>query len=240
MSRVVLVSGGTRGIGAAISTAFKAKGYKVAANYGGNDAAAKEFSEANSIPVFKWDVSDFEKSQKGIQQVTSQLGNIEILVNNAGITRDGMVHKLTAEKWNEVIGVNLNSVFNLTRGVIEAMREAGWGRIINISSVNGISGAMGLANYSAAKAGMLGFSRAVALENARKNVTVNAIAPGYIETELISHLPDEVKDKIKATIPVSRFGSPEEVARMVLFLAAEEAGFITGATFSMNGGQHMA
>jgi len=240
MSRVVLVSGGTRGIGAAICKSFKEKGYKVAANYGGNDDAAKKFSDATGIEVFKWDVSDFEATQKGVAKVVASLGNIEILVNNAGISRDGMLHKLTPEKWNEVIAVNLNSVFNLTRAVIEPMREAGWGRIVNISSINGLSGAMGLSNYSAAKAGMIGFTKAVALENARKNITVNAIAPGYIETELISHLPDEVKDKIKANIPVSRFGSTEEVARTTLFLAAEEAGFITGATFSMNGGQYMS
>ena len=239
MSRTVLVSGGTRGIGAAIAKAFKAGGYKVAANYGSNDAAAEKFSKAEGIPVFKWDVGDYSQSEKGVAGVVGELGAIEILVNNAGITRDGMLHKLGAEQWNEVVAVNLNSVFNLSRQVIGSMRESGWGRIINISSINGIKGAMGLSNYSAAKAGIIGFTKAAALEGAAKGITVNAVAPGYIETEMIARLPDEVKDKIKAQIPASRFGTAEEVARIVLFLAAEEGGFINGATISANGGQYM-
>ncbi len=239
VAKTVLVSGGTRGIGAAVSRAFKAEGYKVAANYGGNDEAAENFSKGEGIPVFKWNVADYDRSEKGIAAVAAELGPIEILVNNAGITRDSMLHKMDAEKWNEVIAVDLNSVFNLSRQVIGPMREKGWGRIINISSINGVKGAMGLANYSAAKAGMIGFTKAAALEGAAKGITVNAVAPGYIETEMIAGLPDEVKDKITAQIPAGRFGAAEEVARIVLFLAADEAGFINGATINANGGQYM-
>ena len=238
--RVALVTGGTRGIGAAISKGLQAKGYKVAANYAGNDEAAQAFKAETGIPVFKFDVGDYESCQAGIKSVEAELGPIEVLVNNAGITRDGMLHKMTYEQWSEVIRVNMDSAFNMTRPVIEGMRDKGWGRIINISSINGQKGQMGQTNYSAAKAGLIGFTKALALENAKKGVTVNVICPGYIDTEMVAAVPEAVLASIIAGIPVGRLGKGEEIADMVSFLAGERAGFVTGATLTLNGGQYMA
>jgi acetoacetyl-CoA reductase len=241
MARTALVTGGSRGIGEAISIALKDAGYNVAANYGGNDEAANAFKEKTGIPVYKFDVGDFDACAAGVAAVEADLGPIEVLVNNAGITRDGMLHKMAQENWNAVIRTNLDSVFNLTRCVIEGMRGRGFGRIVTISSINGQKGQMGQANYSAAKAGVIGFTKAVALENAFKGITANVIAPGYIGTEMVRAVPEEVlKTKILPLIPVGRLGEPEEVARCVVFLAADEAGFITGSTLSANGGQYMA
>ena len=241
MARMALVSGGTRGIGAAISVALKEAGYQMAANYGGNDEAAGKFKEQTGIPVYKWDVSDFQACQDGIARVEADLGPIEVLVNNAGITRDTTLHRMKLEQWSDVIRTNLDSVFNMTRGVIEGMRERGFGRIVNISSINGQKGQFGQSNYAAAKAGLIGFTKAVAQENAAKGITVNAIAPGYIGTEMVRAVPEDVlKSKILPLIPVGRLGEPEEVGRCVVFLASDEAGFITGSTLSANGGQYMA
>jgi len=241
MARVALVSGGTRGIGAAIAVALKDAGCAVAANYGGNDEAASAFKEQTGIPVYKWDVSDFQACQDGIARVEADLGPIDVLVNNAGITRDTTLHRMKPEQWSEVIRTNLDSLFNMTRGVIEGMRERGFGRIVNISSINGQKGQFGQSNYSAAKAGLIGFTKAVAQENAAKGITVNAVAPGYIGTEMVRAVPEDVlKSKILPLIPVGRLGEPEEVARCVVFLASDEAGFITGSTLSANGGQYMA
>lgn len=241
MARVALVTGGTRGIGAAISLGLKEAGYAVAANYGGNDDAAQKFKEAHGIAVYKWDVGSFEACKDGIAKVEADLGPVDVLVNNAGITRDGTLHRMAPEDWRAVIATNLDSLFNLTRNVIEGMRARGYGRIISISSINGQKGQFGQANYSAAKAGVFGFTKAVAQENAAKGVTVNAIAPGYIATEMVRAVPEEVlKTKILPQIPVGRLGEPEEIARCVVFLAAEESGFITGATLTANGGQYMA
>jgi acetoacetyl-CoA reductase len=240
MARVALVTGGTRGIGAAIASALKDTGYKVAANYAGNDAAADTFRKDSGIGTYKWDVSSYEACVTGVKKVEADLGPIDVLVNNAGITRDAMFHRMTAEQWYQVINTNLNSLFNMCRPVIEGMRERGFGRIVNISSINGQKGQIGQSNYSAAKAGDLGFTRALALENARKGITVNAICPGYIATEMVMAVPKEVLDKsIIPQIPVGRLGEAREVARCVLFLASEDAGFITGATLSANGGQYM-
>ena len=241
MARVALVTGGTRGIGAAISVGLKDAGYKVAASYAGNDEAANAFKAETGILVYKWDVGDFDACQAGVRQVEADLGPIEVLVNNAGITRDGMFHRMEPEHWNAVIQTNLSSLFNMTRQVIDGMRERKFGRVINISSVNGQKGQMGQSNYSAAKAGLIGFTKALAQENAFKGITVNAIAPGYIATEMVKAVPQEVlKEKIIPQIPVGRLGEAEEIARCVVFLAAEEAGFITGSTLSANGGQYMA
>ena len=241
MARVALVTGGTRGIGAAISVGLKEAGYSVAANYGGNDEAANKFKDETGISVYKFDVGDFEACKAGIAQVEGDLGPIEVLVNNAGITRDGMFHRMSPENWRAVITTNLDSLFNLTRNVIEGMRERSFGRIINISSVNGQKGQMGQSNYSAAKAGLIGFTKALAQENAFKGITVNAVAPGYIGTEMVRAVPEDVlNSKIIPQIPVGRLGEPEEIARCVVFLASEEAGFITGSTLSANGGQYMA
>ncbi len=240
MARVAVVTGGTRGIGEAISKELKGAGYKVAATYGGNDEAANKFKKATGIAVYKWDVGDFDACQKGLAQVEADLGPVDVLVNNAGITRDGMFHKMSAENWNAVIATNLNSVFNMSRGVIEGMRARGYGRIISISSVNGQKGQMGQTNYSAAKAGIFGFTKALAQENAFKGITVNAVAPGYIATEMVRAVPQEVlESKILPQIPVGRLGEAEEVARAVVFLAAEESGYITGSTLTINGGQYM-
>lgn len=240
MSRVAVVSGGSRGIGAAISKALKAAGYRVAATYAGNDSAAEKFKDETGIAVYKWDVSSFEACSAGLKRVEDELGPVEVLVNNAGITRDAALHKMTVEQWNAVINTNLNSLFNMTRPVIEGMRARGFGRIINISSINGQKGQFGQSNYAAAKAGDIGFSKAVALENASKGITVNVICPGYIATEMVLAVPQAVLEKsILPNIPAGRLGQPEEVARCVLFLASDEAGFITGATLSANGGQHM-
>jgi acetoacetyl-CoA reductase len=241
MARVAVVTGGTRGIGEAISIALKDAGYQVAANYGGNDEAASKFKEKTGIPVYKWDVSDFQACQDGIAKVEADLGPVEVLVNNAGITRDTTLHRMKPEQWSEVIRTNLDSLFNMTRGVIEGMRERSFGRIVNISSINGQKGQFGQANYSAAKAGLIGFTKTVAQENAAKGITVNAVAPGYIGTEMVRAVPEDVlKSKILPLIPVGRLGEPEEVARCVAFLASDEAGFITGSTLSANGGQYMA
>jgi acetoacetyl-CoA reductase len=241
MARVAVVTGGTRGIGEAISVALKDAGYQVAANYGGNDEAARAFNEKTGIPVYKWDVADFQACQDGIAKVEADLGPIDVLVNNAGITRDTTLHRMKPEQWRDVIRTNLDSVFNMTRGVIEGMRERGFGRIVNISSINGQKGQFGQSNYSAAKAGLIGFTKAVAQENAAKGVTVNAVTPGYIGTEMVRAVPEDVlKSKILPLIPVGRLGEPEEVARCVVFLASDGAGFITGSTLSANGGQYMS
>ncbi|GAB4071429.1 acetoacetyl-CoA reductase [Ancylobacter sonchi] len=240
MSRVALVTGGTRGIGAAVCEALKAAGYKVAANYAGNEEAAAAFTAATGIPAFKWDVSDFEACKAGVAKVVAEVGPVDVLVNNAGITRDGMLHKMTAEQWYAVINTNLNSLFNMSRQVIEGMRERNFGRIVNISSINGQKGQMGQANYAAAKSGDLGFTKALAQENANKGVTVNAICPGYIATEMVKAVPQEViEKKVLPHIPVGRLGEPEEIARCVVFLAADQAAFITGSTLTVNGGQYM-
>ena len=241
MGRVAIVTGGTRGIGRAVSEALKDAGHNVAATYVGNDAAANAFTADTGIPVYKFDVGDFAACADAVARIEADLGPVEVLTNNAGITRDATLHKMTEEQWSAVIGTNLNSVFNMTRAVIGGMRERGFGRIITIGSINGQKGQFGQSNYSAAKAGIIGFTKAVALENAAKGVTVNAVAPGYIGTEMVRAVPEEVlKTKILAYIPVGRLGEPEEVARCVVFLAADEAGFITGATLSVNGGQYMA
>jgi acetoacetyl-CoA reductase len=241
MARVALVTGGSRGIGAAISTALKAAGYNVAANYHGNEEAAAKFKAETGIPVFKWDVSNYEACAAGIAEVEAALGPVEVLVNNAGITRDGFFHKMTPDAWMAVINTNLNSLFNMTRPVIEGMRARKFGRIICISSINGQKGQAGQSNYSAAKAGEIGFVKALAQENANQGITVNAICPGYIGTEMVMAIAPEVLEKrIIPQIPVGRLGRPDEIARCVAFLAAEDAGFITGSTLAANGGQFMA
>jgi acetoacetyl-CoA reductase len=241
MARVAVVTGGTRGIGQAISVALKKKGFRVAANYGGNDTAARQFQADTGIPVYKWDVSDYAACEKGVASVTRELGAIDVLVNNAGITRDGMLHRMTKENWDAVMSTNLDSVFNMSRLVIDGMRNRKYGRIVNISSINGRKGQMGQANYSAAKAALLGFTKAVAQENAARGVTVNVIAPGYIGTEMVAAMPKDVLDtKVLPLIPVGRLGTVEEIARCVTFLADEDAGFITGACLDANGGQYMA
>ncbi len=239
MSRVALVTGGTRGIGAAIAKALKAAGYKVAANYGGNDDAANKFKAETGIPVYKWDVSSYEACIDGIKKVETELGPIEVLVNNAGITRDSMLHRMKPEQWTQVINTNLGSLFNMCRPIIEGMRTRKFGRIITISSVNGQKGQMGQTNYSASKAGELGFTKALAQESARAGITVNAICPGYINTEMVQAVPKDVLEKnILPLIPLGRLGEPNEVARCVLFLASDEAGLITGSTITVNGGQY--
>lgn len=241
MARVALVTGGSRGIGAAISRALKAAGYKVAASYAGNDEAAKAFSAETGIPTYKWDVSDFDACAAGIAKVEADLGPVEVLVNNAGITKDGMFHKMTKEQWYGVINTNLNSLFNMTRPVWEGMRARKFGRVICISSINGQKGQMGQVNYSAAKAGDIGFAKALAQEGARAGITVNTICPGYIATEMVKAIdPAVVEKNILPLIPVGRLGEPEEIARAVVFLASDDAGFITGSTLSANGGQYMA
>ena len=241
MARVALVTGGTRGIGAAISVALKAAGCQVAANYGGNDEAANKFKGETGISVYKFDVSDFEACQAGIAQVESELGPIDILVNNAGITRDGTLHRMKHDNWRAVISTNLDSAFNLVRNVIEGMRARGFGRIISISSINGQKGQLGQTNYAAAKAGVIGFTKSVALENANKGITANVVSPGYIGTEMVRAVPEEILNtKIIPQIPAGRLGEPEEIARCVTFLASDDAGFITGSTISANGGQYMA
>src|SRR5215216_2888162 len=240
MARVAVVTGGTRGIGAAISKALKGAGYTVAANYGGNDEAAQKFKAETGIPVYKWDVSSYESCVAGLKQVEIDLGPVEIVVNNAGITRDAMFHRMKPDQWTAVINTNLNSLFNMSRPVIEGMRERKFGRIINISSINGQKGQMGQSNYSAAKAGEIGFSKALAQESARSGITVNAICPGYINTEMVQAVPKDVLEKnIIPQIPIGRLGEPEEIARCVVFLASDDAGLITGSTLSANGGQFM-
>jgi acetoacetyl-CoA reductase len=240
MTRVAVVTGGTRGIGAAVSRALAAEGYRVAATYHGNDEAAAKFAAETGIMTYKWDVADYEACAAGLARVTREIGPVEVLVNNAGITKDGMFHKMTPDQWYAVINTNLNSLFNMCRPVIEGMRERNFGRIINISSINGQKGQMGQVNYSASKAGDLGFTKALAQENANKGVTVNAICPGYIATEMVMAVPKEVVEKsILPHIPVRRLGQPEEIARCVVFLASDDAGFITGSTLTANGGQIM-
>jgi len=240
MSRVAVVTGGTRGIGEAISKALKGAGYSVAANYGGNDEAAQKFKAATGIPVYKWDVSSFDSCLAGVKAVEADLGPIDVLVNNAGVTRDMMFHRMTPEQWSTVINTNLNSLFNMCRPVIEGMRARKFGRIVNISSINGQKGQIGQTNYSAAKAGEIGFTKALAQESAKSGITVNTICPGYIATEMVKAVPKDVLEKnILPYIPLGRLGEPEEIARCVVFLAADEAGLITGSTLSANGGQVM-
>jgi len=238
--RIALVTGGTRGIGAAISIALKGAGYKVAANYASNDEAAKAFVQTTGIPTYKWDIADFEACQQGVKMISDELGgSIDILVNNAGITRDGALHKMTPENWNIVVSTNLNSAFYMSRAVIDAMREKKFGRIINISSMNGQLGQFGQTNYSAAKAGIFGLTKSLARESAGKGITVNAVSPGYIATDMVKSIKEDVMKVILQGIPVGRLGEPEEIARAVLFLADDHAGFITGETLSINGGQYM-
>ncbi|MEO1206727.1 MAG: acetoacetyl-CoA reductase [Pseudomonadota bacterium] len=241
MARVAVVTGGTRGIGHAISVALKEAGYSVAANYAGNDEAANAFKAETGIPVFKWSVAEYDSCVEGLKKVEAELGPVDVLVNNAGITRDAMFHKMTKDQWDAVIGTNLDGLFNMTHPVWNGMRSRGFGRIINISSINGQKGQMGQANYSAAKSGDIGFTKALAQEGAFKGITVNAICPGYIGTEMVKAIdPEVLKAKILPQIPVGRLGEPEEIARAVVFLAADDAGFITGATLSANGGQLMS
>jgi acetoacetyl-CoA reductase len=240
MARVAVVTGGTRGIGAAISKALADAGYKVAATYAGNDEAANKFRDETGIPVFKFDVGDFDACAAGVAAIEAAVGPVDILVNNAGITRDGFLHKMTKDQWSSVIRTNLDSLFNMTRHVIEGMRNRSFGRVIVISSVNGQKGQMGQANYSASKAGDIGFIKALAQEGAAKGITANAICPGYIGTEMVAAIdPKVLETRILPQIPVGRLGTPEEVARCVVFLASDEASFITGSTISVNGGQAM-
>ena len=240
MARVALVTGGTRGIGKAISARLKADGYKIAANYAGNAEAADATAKELGISVYKWDVGDADGCKAGIAKVEADLGPVDVLVNNAGITKDGFFHKMSAEQWEEVIRVDLSSLFYMTRPVWEGMRARGFGRIINISSINGQKGQAGQVNYSAAKAGMIGFTKALAQEGAMKGVTVNVVAPGYIDTDMVAAVPEEVLKKIIGTIPLGRLGKAEEIASMVAYLASDQAGFITGATMTVNGAQYIA
>ena len=239
MARVAVVTGGTRGIGEAISVGLKNAGYKVAAIYAGNDEAAKSFNQKTGIAVYKADVGNFKQCQDTVASITKDLGPVDVVVNNAGITRDGTLHKMTAEQWEHVIHTNLSSCFNMCRSVIDSMRERNFGRIVNIGSINGQAGQYGQVNYAAAKSGIHGFTKALAQEGAGKGITVNAIAPGYIDTDMVRAVPQPVLDKIIAKIPVGRLGKAEEIARGVLFLVSDEGGFITGSTLSINGGQHM-
>ncbi len=238
-SHVAIVTGGTRGIGEAISIALKDSGAKVAANYGGNHERAEGFSKRTGIPVYPFDVGDYQQCEAGVKQIAADLGSVDIVVNNAGITRDGTLHKMSPEHWNEVIQTNLTSCFNMSRCVIDGMRSGGFGRIVNIGSINGRAGQFGQVNYSAAKSGMHGFTKALAKEGARSGITVNAIAPGYVDTDMVRAVPEDVLQKIISTIPVGRLGTPQDIARTVLFLVSDDASFITGATFDINGGQHM-
>ncbi len=237
--RVALVTGGTRGIGEAISVALAKANYKVAANYFGNHERANQFQKKTGIPVYTFDVSDFEACKSGIEQITSDLGEIEVLVNNAGVTRDCTIHKMNFEHWNTVLQTNLSSCFNMCKFVFPSMRDRGFGRIVNVGSVNGQRGQYGQVNYSASKSGIHGFTRALAREGARHNVTVNAIAPGYVDTDMVRMVPEKVLEKIIATIPVGRLGRAEDIARAVMFLIADDASFVTGTTIDINGGQRM-
>lgn len=240
MSRTALVTGGTRGIGRAISEGLKAKGYKVAANFGGNEEAAKLCEQETGIKCYKFDVSDYDAVGAGLAQIEADLGPVEVLVNNAGITWDGPFHKMTKEQWDKVIDVDLTSAFNLTRQVWEGMRERGFGRVINISSINGQKGQFGQVNYSAAKAGLIGFTKALAQEGAKKGITVNVVCPGYIDTEMVRAVPEKVLESIISTIPVGRLGKAEEIASMCAYLASDDGAFITGATMTVNGAQYIA
>ncbi|WP_298199090.1 acetoacetyl-CoA reductase [Novosphingobium sp.] len=239
MARVAIVTGGTRGIGKAICLALQAQGVKVAANYAGNSTAADAFTAETGIPAYRFDVGDHEATLAGCAQIAADLGPIDIVVNNAGITRDGVLHKMSFEDWNEVMRINLGGCFNMAKATFPGMRERGWGRIVNIGSINGQAGQYGQVNYAAAKSGIHGFTKALAQEGAKYGVTVNAIAPGYIDTDMVAAVPAPVLEKIIAKIPVGRLGHADEIARGVAFLASEEAAFITGSTMSINGGQHM-
>ena len=239
MSRVALVTGGTRGIGEAICLALKDAGFKVVATYAGNEEAAQKFTADTGIQAYKFDVGDYEACQAAVKNIESDMGQVEVLINNAGITRDGTMHKMTFEQWNQVIQTNLTSCFNMCHAVLDGMRERGFGRIVNIGSINGQAGQYGQVNYAAAKSGIHGFTKALAQEGATKGITVNAIAPGYIATEMVRAVPANVLEKIVARIPVGRLGEASEIARGVVFLTADDAGFITGSTLSINGGQHM-
>jgi len=239
MSRVAVVTGGTRGIGKAICVALKKAGYRVVANYGGNDEAAKAFTAETGIAAIKFDVGKFPDCEAAVKKIVAEHGPIEILVNNAGITRDSVLHRMTPEQWEEVIHTNISSCFNMARLVIEGMRDRGFGRIVNIGSINGQAGQYGQVNYAAAKSGIHGFTKALAQEGAAKGITVNAIAPGYVDTDMVRAVPPAVLEKIIAKIPVGRLGHAEDIARGVLFLVADDADFITGSTLSINGGQHM-
>jgi acetoacetyl-CoA reductase len=240
MTGVALVTGGTRGIGRAISERLVKDGFRVAANYAGNDEAAAACAAELGVSCFKWDVGDYDACAKGVEAVVSALGPVDVLVNNAGITRDSVLHRMTREQWDEVIRVDLTSAFNLCRLLIEGMRERGHGRIVNISSINGQKGQIGQVNYAAAKAGLIGFTKALALESARRGVTVNAICPGYIDTDMVAAVPPKVLEGIVASIPIGRLGRAEEIAGCVSFLAGPDGGFITGATLTANGGQYIA
>ncbi len=239
MAKVAVVTGGTRGIGAAIAEALHEAGYEVAATYHGNDDAARDFTANTGIPHFRFDVSDYDACVEGVAQIQDKLGPIDVLVNNAGITRDSFLHKMTPQQWRDVMNTNLDSVFNMSRCVIQGMRDRGFGRIISISSINGQTGQAGQTNYSAAKAGIIGFTKALALESASKGVTVNAIAPGYIDTDMVRAVAPEVLEQIVAKIPVKHLGLPQDIGRMVVFLASKDAKFATGATFTINGGQYL-
>jgi acetoacetyl-CoA reductase len=239
MNRVAIVTGGIRGIGEAISIALHDAGVKVAASYGGDDAKAKSFTEKTGIPAYKWDVADFEACHDGVARIEAEVGPVDIVVNNAGITRDSTILKQSYEQWKQVIDTNLGGCFNMAKAVFPGMRARGWGRIVNIGSINGQAGQYGQVNYAAAKSGIHGFTKALAQEGARFGVTVNAIAPGYIDTDMVAAVPEDVLEKIVAKIPVGRLGHASEIARGVAFLVAEEGGFITGSTLSINGGQHM-
>lgn len=239
MSRVAVVTGGTRGIGEAIAIDLKEAGYTVASTYAGNDESAKAFTERTGIPAYKFDVADFDACSTAVKQIESDLGPVDVLVNNAGITRDGTMHKMDFERWNAVIQTNLSSCFNMSRCVIDSMRERGFGRIVNIGSVNGRAGQYGQVNYAAAKSGIHGFTKALALEGAGKGITVNAIAPGYVATDMVRAVPEKVLEKIIATIPVGRLGDTKDISRAVMFLIGDDAGFVTGSTLDINGGQHM-
>ena len=239
MARVALVTGGTRGIGAAIATTLKAAGYTVVANYGGNDEAAQQFTSETGIPTKKFDVSDFEACKAAIGEIVAELGPIDVVINNAGITRDATLHRMKPDAWQAVIDTNLGSCFNTCRNVIDSMRERRFGRIVNIGSINGQAGQIGQVNYAAAKSGIHGFTKALAQETAKHGITVNAVAPGYVDTDMVRAVPPEILEKIVAKIPVGRLGKAEDIARTVLFLIADEADFITGSTVSVNGGQHM-
>ncbi len=238
MSRVALATGGTRGIGAAISRALKAAGYTVAANYAGNDEAAAAFKAETGIPVYKWSVADYDACVAGIARVEADLGPVEVLVNNAGITRDAPFHKMSREQWSAVVDTNLSGIFNMTHPLWNGMRDRGFGRVVNISSINGQKGQFAQANYSAAKAGDLGFTKALAQEGAKKGITVNAICPGYIATDMVMAVPEKVRESIIAQIPVGRLGEADEIARCVVFLTSDDAGFVTGSTITANGGQY--
>jgi acetoacetyl-CoA reductase len=239
MARVAVVTGGTRGIGQAISMTLKKRGHRVVANYAGNDNSAQQFQVETGIPIYRWDVGDYEESATALRRIEAEVGPIDMIVNNAGVTRDAMLHKLAPVDWNEVIRINLHSMYNVTQPVLEGMRNRGWGRIISIASINGQKGQMGQCNYSAAKAGVIGFTKALAQETAKKGITVNCVAPGYIDTDMVAKVPKNVLEAIIAQIPVGRLGTPAEIASCVAFLASDDAAFITGATITANGGQYV-